>query len=152
MYMKLYKAIIMHWDIFVHLTIREKILCFSDPGQITRAWNHENFVILLIFTILLGVFLVCFFCNFTIKGHITQKIVCIRPCIVKLQKSIKTANSHEFKPVSSLITNWSTDKSPCNQTYIHCTMHLWTKLFQILSNSTMQNEKKVLSAWINDNI
>ena len=140
-YEPLYKVIIKHWDNFVRLTIREKILCFNDPGQITRACIHANLVILLIL-ILPGFF--C--CNFTIKGHINKTIVCIRPWIVKLQKSIKTANAHEFKPVSSLITNWSTDKSPCNQTYIHCTMHLWTKLFQIFSNSTMQNEKKVLSA------
>ena len=68
----------------------------------------------------------------------------------KMQKSIKTAKSNEFKPVSSPVTNWYTDNSPCNQTYIQCTMHLWTKLFQILSNSTMQNEKKALSACIND--
>lgn len=62
-YEPLYKAIIKHWDNFVRLTIREKILCFNDPGQITRACIHANLVILLIlnFTSLLGFFWLQFY-------------------------------------------------------------------------------------------
>jgi len=41
-YEPLYKAIIMHRDNFVRLTIREKIVCFSNPGQITRCTDCKQ--------------------------------------------------------------------------------------------------------------